>query len=69
MHFILHSHKGKGKLRQGKKGKGKAQKGKREKVGTPFCDPIPLGDRTARTHARMHGTTRIDFPAGFTRNL
>ena len=34
------------------------EKGKRENTGKVICDPIPLGNQTARTHPR---TRRNDF--------
>ena len=54
--------KGKGKAPHGQKGKGKASRAKKGKGkgGTHGnWDPIPLGNQTARTHAR---TKRNDFP-------
>ena len=50
------------------KGKGKAPHGKREKEkrGTVFRGPIPLGDQTARTNARTNGTKRNHFPVDLT---
>ena len=46
----------KGKLVDPKREKGKFgdPKGKRENCGNHFCDPHPLGNQTARTHARSH---------------
>ena len=48
--------KGKGKVRRPKNGKGKVRHPKKEKGKgrKPFCDPIPLRNQTARTHARTH---------------
>ena len=58
--------KGKEKARRPQKEKGElgAPKGKRENGGKDFCDPIPLGNQTARTYARTHDTTRNAFPVG-----
>ena len=58
----------KGKLLAPERTEGKfgAQKGKRENGGNPFCDPISLGNQTARTHARTDSTTRNDCPVGLT---
>ena len=49
----------KGKLvaQKGKRESSEGQKGEREKAGTLFCDPIPLGNQTARTHERTHART------------
>ena len=50
-------------LKQGTRENSKRQKGKMEKIGTLFCDPIPLGNQIARarTHARTarHDTKRF----------
>ena len=40
-------------------GKLGAQKGNMEKVGGPFWVRIPLGNQTARTHARTNETKRF----------
>ena len=51
----------KGKLvaPEGKREKHATPKEKRENTGNLFCDPIPLGNQAARSHAR---TRRNDFP-------
>ena len=66
IYFIHHSNKGKGKVRHGKRKKGKlaTAKGKQEKEGTVFWVRVPLGNQTARTHARTDDTKRNDFPIG-----
>ena len=51
---------------KGKRESSEDQKEKREKAGKVFCDPIPIGNQTARTNARTHGTTRNNFPVGLT---
>ena len=54
---------GKRESSQDQKGKGKAprdQKGQGKRAASTHLDPIPLGNQTARTHAR---TKRNDFPA------
>ena len=54
--------RGKGKLVAPKEEKRERSAGKKEKGGkhgTLLCDPSPLGNQTARTHARAK---RNDFP-------
>ena len=51
---------------KGKRESSAPHEGKRKNTGSLFCDPIPLGSQTARTHAR---TKRNDFPVGLTPNL
>ena len=48
---------------KGKRESYPGQKGKRGKAGEVFCDPIPLGNQTARTHAR---TKRTDLTVWLT---
>ena len=63
--------KGKGNFVAPQKVKGQfdAPVRKKENGGSHFCDPIPLGNQTAGTHARTHSTTRNCFPVGLTPKL
>ena len=65
--YITHTRE-KGKFAKPKREKGKLGVPKREKGKgrNLLCDPIPLGNKIARTHARTHSTTRNDFPVGLT---
>ena len=55
--------RGSSSLPKGERESSAGHEGKKEKTGRDYCDPIPLGNHNARTHAR---TKQNDFPVELT---